>query len=161
MGYQLQGQIPLTGGALYQGDDPNNPDWDRPWVVGRAEFGGGPADWFDGIIDEVRISNTALTPSQFLFAPPAEGVDGDYNDNGFVDAADYVLWRNGGPLENEVSDPGTVSSADYTAWRARFGNNSGTALGSGTVPEPSTATMLVLIVVGGGLGRRAWARRPI
>ena len=36
-----------------------------------------------------------------LPAPP--GVPGDYNDNGIVDAADYVLWRNGGPLENEVA----------------------------------------------------------
>ena len=26
------------------------------------------------------------------------GVLGDYNNNGTVDAADYVLWRNGGPL---------------------------------------------------------------
>jgi hypothetical protein len=31
---------------------------------------------------------------------PSSGIDGDYNDNGAVDAADYVLWREGGPLEN-------------------------------------------------------------
>ena len=30
------------------------------------------------------------------------GVPGDYNGNGVVDMADYVLWRNGGPLQNEV-----------------------------------------------------------
>ncbi len=48
---------------------------------------------------------------------------GDYNDNRTVDAADYVLWRDGGPLMNEVAAPiGTVNAADYTAWRARFGN---------------------------------------
>src|SRR3954468_9066969 len=33
-------------------------------------------------------------------------VQGDYNNNGVVDAADYVLWRNGGPLQNEVDTPG-------------------------------------------------------
>jgi hypothetical protein len=52
------------------------------------------------------------------FSPP----EADYNSNGIVDAADYVLWRKGGPLENEVDTPGTVNAADYTEWRARFGN---------------------------------------
>jgi hypothetical protein len=46
---------------------------------------------------------------------------GDYNKNSVVDASDFVLWRNGGPLVNEVVTPGTVDSGDYTAWRARFG----------------------------------------
>ena len=54
---------------------------------------------------------------------------GDYNNNGTVDAADYVLWRKGGPLQNEVDTPGVVNAADYTAWRARFGNS-----GSGAAP---------------------------
>jgi hypothetical protein len=31
--------------------------------------------------------------------PPA--VNGDFNNNGVVDAADYVLWRDGRPLQNE------------------------------------------------------------
>ncbi len=44
---------------------------------------------------------------------------GDYNKNSVVDAADYVLWRKGGPLEN---DPTTgVQPADYDYWRSRFG----------------------------------------
>ena len=82
----------VAGGAFYQGV-PVNPSWDNSWTVGRGQFGGGPADWFDGIIDEVRISNTALPPSQFLFAPAGPALLGDYNDNGKVDAADYVVWR--------------------------------------------------------------------
>ncbi|HEX2477021.1 MAG TPA: LamG domain-containing protein, partial [Lacipirellulaceae bacterium] len=73
-GYQLQGSTALSGGALYQGDDPNNPDWDRPWTIGRGEFGGGPADFFDGIIDEVRLTNRPLSPSEFLFATPGGGL---------------------------------------------------------------------------------------
>jgi hypothetical protein len=73
------------------------------------------------------------------------GVPGDYNVNGTVDAADYALWRKGGPLQNEVDAPGTVNAADYTAWRARFGNTSGSGLGVGSVPEP-TSMMLLLVV---------------
>lgn len=77
------------------------------------------------------------------------GVAGDYNNNGVVDAADYVLWRKGGPLQNEVDVPGTVNSADYTAWRARFGNTSGTgsAVGPAAVPEPGSMCVAVTALI--------------
>jgi fibronectin-binding autotransporter adhesin len=79
-------------------------------------------------------------------AAPA-GVPGDYNNNGVVDAADYVIWRkNSGTnmqLQNEVAGttPGQVTQEDYNAWRARFANaaGSGSALSAPTaVPEPAT-----------------------
>ena len=58
-------------------------------------------------LDNLVVINNDLSP----------GLEGDYNNNGTVDAADYVLWRNGGPLQNEVDTPGTVNAADYTEWR--------------------------------------------
>jgi len=79
------------------------------------------------------------------------GVAGDYNDNGTVDTADYILWRNGGPLKNEVDAPGTVNAADYTAWRARFGNStsgSGSLVSGSAIPEPSAMALLLLGFVG-------------
>ena len=80
-----------------------------------------------------------------LIAAPA-GVQGDYNNNGTVDAGDYVAWRKGGTLANEVDTPGTINAADYTAWRARFGNplgaGSGLSVGS-AVPEPSGAILIL------------------
>jgi hypothetical protein len=46
----------------------------------------------------------------------------NYNDRGFIDGADYVMWRNGGPLANEGANPlGVVDAADYNLWRSRFG----------------------------------------
>jgi hypothetical protein len=85
---------------------------------------------------------------------------GDYNANGVVDAADYVLWRNGGPLFNEVDVPGTVDDQDYFEWRSRFGNTlaSGSAASSlaGAIPEPGTASLaaLALSAVLTGVRRR-------
>jgi hypothetical protein len=37
------------------------------WSIGRGMFNNGVADWSDALIDEVRISNTVLTPGEFLF----------------------------------------------------------------------------------------------
>ena len=74
--------------------------------------------------------------------PPA-GVSGDYNNNGVVDAADYVLWRNGGPLQNESDSPGSVTQGDYTYWRSRFGATTGAAAGvAAAIPEPATSLLL-------------------
>jgi hypothetical protein len=90
------------------------------------------------------------------------GVPGDYNGNVSVDAADYVLWRNGGPLFNEVADEGTVSNADYTEWRARFGNvsGSGSGLAMATVPEPNSSWMILTAVLLGWWRRSSsnWTR---
>ena len=84
------------------------------------------------------------------------GVPGDYNGNGVVDMADYVLWRNGGPLQNEVNSIGTVDASDYTAWRSRFGNTSGSGSGlnASQVPEPALMSLAMLGAVGIALLRR-------
>ena len=68
-GYVLQGFVDVSGGLFPS---------DATWVVGRGFFNGGIADWFDGHIDEVRISDAALSPSQFLFAQPGTPVSEVY-----------------------------------------------------------------------------------
>ncbi len=94
------------------------------------------------LFEHMNDLNINVDLVQFSFV---EGVPGDYNNNGTVDAADYVLWRNGGPLQNEVDTPGTVDANDYVEWRARFGNTSGSgSLGGAPIPEP-TGIMLVLV----------------
>jgi hypothetical protein len=85
---------------------------------------------------------------------PGVGTPGDYNNNGTVDAADYVLWRNGGPLQN---DPTTgVQPEDYTTWRTNFGRTGagGSALGASAVPEPTAAALVLVIAVAASCMRR-------
>lgn len=56
--------LALTGGA----GDGN--DWDAGnWSVGRGLYGGGHGDRAYGFIDEVRISDSALSMGQFIFVP--------------------------------------------------------------------------------------------
>jgi formylglycine-generating enzyme required for sulfatase activity len=75
------------------------------------------------------------------------GLNGDYNQDGEVDAADYVLWRN---------DPTSYGGdpVGYNTWRANFGQTGGSGVGEfDSIPEPST--LLVLLLAGIALmGRR-------
>jgi hypothetical protein len=87
--------------------------------------------------------------NNFMSSEPA-GVTGDYNDDGIVDAADYVVWRKlNGTLTTLPNDstPGIVSPADYDEWMLHFGMSSGGA-GSSTsaVPEPATLTAALVLV---------------
>lgn len=66
--YTLENSAPFIG-ALYT--DPA-PTQDNIFTLGRGYFAGNLADQFHGLIDEVRISDAALSPSQFLFAPVPE-----------------------------------------------------------------------------------------
>ena len=77
---------------------------------------------------------------------------GDYNGNGVVDAADYVLWRkslgqSGAGLAADGNGNGVVDAPDYDFWRARFGNVVAPGAGVGeiaaAVPEPATAMLLL------------------
>jgi hypothetical protein len=75
------------------------------------------------------------------------GVLGDYNDDGAVDTADYVLWRNGGPLLNEGDTPNTVNQADYEFWRASYGATAagGASLNAAAIPEPTSGFLAACI----------------
>lgn len=64
---ELQGSAPLAGG-LFSPSDANGTDW----TIGRGFYDDAVGDWIEGNIDEVRFSDTALDPSQFLNAPIPE-----------------------------------------------------------------------------------------
>ncbi len=75
-----------------------------------------------------RGGRDSVPPGWSLFegppvpADPNAPVGGDYNDDGLVDAADYVVWRKGGPLLNEVESFGVTDDADHAYWRTQYGN---------------------------------------
>jgi hypothetical protein len=84
-------------------------------------------------------------------------VPGDYNENGIVDAADYTVWRNklgsGTSLPND--DTAGVGADDYTRWKTHFGQSGGSGSGATVaVPEPATALLIILAVVGVSTRRR-------
>jgi hypothetical protein len=71
---------------------------------------------------------------------------GDYNDDGVVNAADYVVWRNhqGTDFSLPNRDPGQsgeVGQGDYEAWRLHFGNTLGDSAVAARIPEPATLVL--------------------
>ena len=78
------------------------------------------------------------------------GPGGDYNHDGKVDSADYVVWR-----KNPAANGGANG---YNIWRQNFGlpPGSGSSLGSGSasVPEPASALLLLVGAVAVGFGRQ-------
>jgi hypothetical protein len=107
-----------------------------------------------GINLGAHTTNLLMDVDSVQFTTVAAGVAGDYNGNGVVDMADYVLWRNGGPLQND-STPGVLDASDYTFWKSRFGATSGSgSLNGSAVPEPASALLMLAIAVGGFFAAR-------
>jgi hypothetical protein len=90
-----------------------------------------------------------ITGAGLLDVRVGPGLDGDYNDDGRVDAADYVVWR---------KDPASFGGDPdgYETWATHYGATSEGGGGAvAAVPEPA-AGLLTLVVSGGLLaaGRR-------
>jgi hypothetical protein len=86
-----------------------------------TEFGGGNPD-----AKLVRVEFVGNRPS----------LNGDYNRNGSVDAADYVVWRKTVGTTADLSADGNgdrvIDATDHSYWRAKFG-------ASQEAPEPAQA----------------------
>jgi hypothetical protein len=112
---------------------------------------------------------------------PVEAIDGDYDWDGQVDAADYVVWRQNfsstSMLDADGNVNGIVDAADYSVWRNNFGRSllgSATAAAMGAsmppllagpaVPEPASVVVVgtaigILIACGRRLPRRPTRQR--
>jgi endoglucanase len=126
----------------------NNDVW-----LGWTWWAGGP--WWGNYMYSIEPTNLGQ-PSQadrpvmgvvqpfFYQAPLAD--PGDFDNDGDVDGADFLIWQRG-----ESPDP--LSTGDLTDWQANYGLSS---LATATVPEPSALVLASL-----GLGTIiARSRRP-
>jgi hypothetical protein len=129
-------------------------DWEE--AVGTLSLSGGAGSEFNAMLDTTTIGEFAATYELSFSDEDLAGalstslelivmanvlpsqLDGDFNFDGTVDAADYAVWRNGLDVEYDWDD--------YLLWKANFGE-SNFLMGSGsstTVPEPRTAMSLAV-----------------
>ena len=87
--------------------------------------------------------NLATIPGQQFVTVSHSSLAGDFNYDGFVNAADYTVWR-------DLREEGFLEATDYNVWSASYGDVSMAAL---SVPEPTSLTLMVFIA-GATLGRR-------
>ncbi len=92
----------------------------------------------DGLAPAVRSSARLASHEERQVIRHPISVIGDYNQNGIVEAADYVLGRKQG---------GTATQ--YTTWNSHFGQIGGSGSGASAnaaVPEPATVVLLMFAV---------------
>jgi hypothetical protein len=98
---------------------------------------------------------TPQTGSAYVFdVSRVPALPGDFNTDGTIDAADYVVWRNG--LGTTYTQP------DYNIWRANFGRSAAGTVAvypsryanSAHIPEPSVPALMST-----ALASLAWFRR--
>jgi putative ABC transport system permease protein len=106
---------------------------------------------FDG---QIVLQPRSTNPNPFTMDLPAITIHltgevrlpGDYNFDGTVDAADYVMWRKTG-----INGP-----TGYDTWRTNFSEPGGSGSGASAnaiIPEPTTLVILIFAAVGGCLRR--------
>jgi hypothetical protein len=86
-------------------------------------------------LDELRVASTWAEVTPFN-----GGLPGDYNYDGVVDAADYVVWRK----------TGINGQQGYDVWRSHFGQTAGSgarAIANAAVPEPATWLLLFIVLI--------------
>jgi hypothetical protein len=80
---------------------------------------------------------------------PDSGVTGDYNDDGFVNAADYTVWRNSVGSQINFAADGNLDSIvdieDYYVWKLHYGESFGSAAGDTLFPAPEPASAILML----------------
>ncbi len=142
----------------------NTPNVNEGGVANHPTDGGSEmwfaARWLDSTSPEVSASSGG---ARFEYLPNIPPVPGDYTGDGFVDAADYTVWRDSvesvgvdlpadgtGPTLDGVPD-GVVDDFDRQFWAANYGRS---AFAATAIPEPSSLLLGGLLMVGSMLRRR-------
>jgi hypothetical protein len=121
------------------------PDWPG------CQFGASVAMNDNYAVIGARVEN-GLSGAAYVFdISRGPALPGDFNNNGTVDAADYIVWRNG--LGS------SYTQTDYNTWRANFGRSADAVATAGwappegwsssanpAVPEPPMLAFLPLAV---------------
>lgn len=112
--------------------------------------------WTDGRVQVLR----GVAVDQYLTVEYADLLTGDFNGDGLVDAADYVVWRDaegyaGFGNAADADGDGRVDAGDYALWEANYGRGAAAV----SVPEPvAGGSGLLALLLGGWFRSRGRVR---
>lgn len=109
--------------------------------IGKSQY----ADpYLDGMVDDFRILNRALSAGEVAAMFNLPLVDGDFNRDGKVNAIDYAVWREaiGQPVPafsgGDANGDGFVREDDFASWLNNYGAEA-TPPGGGFAPVEQAA----------------------
>lgn len=145
------------------------PDGGAPverWATARVEAVGGITSFYfnDELITTIEFSDSANDlgdglpwfgyadyfvsqaggDSQLVAQSGGAPLDGDYNGDGTVDAADYTVWRAALATQDLVADGNgnmAVDDGDFTVWKTNYGSTGG---GAGASFDPFNASYVII-----------------
>lgn len=120
---------------------------------------------FTGVDDEINAAFKSPLIWEIDVLAPAANQPGDYNGDGSVDAADYIVWRNSfgtnvAPGSGaDGSGNGVIDTDDHTLWALYYGAESGpgSPVDLAAVPEPTAIGTALVSICLVAWGRRRWA----
>lgn len=167
----LTGAMNIPWAPVPPGDVLGDSAWDSGAVLVTGTFSSGmtPAfyadigDFSSGAVytslgTETSVGNSTPYPFQAVMTTVRSNILPDYNQNGFVDAADYSVWRDavaaGSTILPNDRTPGVVNEDDFLVWRDNFGAvlpgfgagsgaGAGASLAATAVPEPASWALLL------------------
>ncbi|WP_197527361.1 dockerin type I domain-containing protein [Pirellulimonas nuda] len=143
----------LDAGSVYLLSRSSDDTWSQIAKVTRPEGGAGGAFGSDIAFDGKRIVIGA-SRSNAAYVYEIVSLPGDFNRDGFIDAADFTVWRDhfGDIVEPysfaDANGDGFIQQLDYQIWKQGFQSGSAIALSIvEPVPEPSTIRAAVIAFV--------------
>lgn len=114
----------------------------------------GNTEGFFGLIDEVRISDVARAPNEFLFSGGATPNSANFDGDTDVDGNDFIIWQKGvgrtgaaaTAAAGNANGDAAIDAADLAIWRTQYGKPVA-APAIGAIPEPSAAALASCCVV--------------
>jgi hypothetical protein len=86
--------------------------------------------------------------SKAIYTASLPSLPGDFDGNGIVDTADYLVWRkssgqSGVGLAADGDNNGTIDAADFALWRANYGASAaGSSSIAPNIPEPASLLLI-------------------
>jgi hypothetical protein len=126
-----------------------NPVGSGIWMP-ESDYGDATGDYTLAVSNYITVNEygswlttweTYYADASFVATFDMEGLAGDYNGDGSVDAADYTVWRDGLGT--------TYVESDYDVWKANFGATAGggAVLATAAVPEPGAVVLIGIAAV--------------